>query len=174
MPSAPASLADVFHGRVDEVGVRHRDDGVGRGANQGGSQVDFDDFPFCCSDDDPVANLERTVEQHRDGAEEVGDGILRGQRQRQPGNAQPGDERGQVEAHGVSYKHGADENDSKAENALQCRDERLFRSVQLVVGVEQHDHVVNDVDKTEGPDHHGDGDHKLEDARAGSRRRGLA
>ena len=165
LPAAPASLADVFHGRVNQVGVGHRDDGVGRGANQGGSQVDFDDFALGRSDDDPVADLERTVEQHRDGTEEVGDGVLGSQRKRQAGDAQPGDERGQVKAHGVGHEHGADENDGKAQNALQGRNERLFRPVQLVVGVEQHDHVVNDVDEAEGPDHHGDGHHELKDAR---------
>ena len=79
LPSAPSSLAPVFNGDVDKIGVWNGDDRIQGGSHQCRSEIDFYHLSFRCTYYNPVADFEGTIEQDCDSAKEVGNAVFRSQ-----------------------------------------------------------------------------------------------
>ena len=70
------SYYDVVYRGADKAGVRHGDLRIVKRANPCRPEADFFDAAFEIADLDPVADFKRLVEHHRQGTEEVLDGVL--------------------------------------------------------------------------------------------------
>ena len=62
LPSTPSSLAPVFDGYVDKIGVWNGDDGIQGRPHQCRSEIDFNHFTFRCTNNNPVSDFEGTIE----------------------------------------------------------------------------------------------------------------
>ena len=83
----------VVNGRAHQRRVRHRHQRVVERADPGRPHAQVLDRALHLVDHHPVAHLERLIHDDRDGAEEVLDRVLGGEREREPADAQPRQQR---------------------------------------------------------------------------------
>ena len=76
LPPSPPSLAPVFNWNIDKIRIWNCDDGINRGSNERGPQIDLSYFSFRCANNDPIPDFEWPIEKDSNRTKEVGDSIF--------------------------------------------------------------------------------------------------
>ena len=120
--------AEVVHRRADERRVGEGDERVVERPDPRRPEAHLLDRAFDVVHLDPVADLERAIGEDRDGAEEVLDGVLARQRDRDAADAEAGEQRRDVHAEVVRDPDDAQHDDEDLQGLSDHRDEQVVET----------------------------------------------
>ena len=147
----------VAHGVVFDVhrgegGVGDAHDRAVEGADAGGTKADVFDGAEDAAEVAVVADHNRSVADHGNAPEQVGQCLLGGEGNGDPAHAKAGNDSGHVEAPIIENRNGGEDGDHRFESAAAKIDHRVGNgaAVRGQAGFEPDDEVVEQVDDSPG------------------------
>ena len=143
----------VDHDRVDEqLGVGDVDDAVVV-VEHGVAEIDRADPAFEFSDENDVVEVKGLVDDHHDPGQQVGDGVLECEPEREAGQAQPGDQGADIDAKRAQCRDGSEEQHADLGRAAQEIGQFVIDPVAASHAVDDlHQELATDQEQNEDSD----------------------